>query len=1148
MNITDINYLNIFPYVGKVSTIEVSRVELTGGVLRAGNYTFAIRYLDDRSNPTNFFNTTQPVALPQSTSRVLTSGSPAEERVGGKIILQIDNLDVVYDRFQIAVIPQYDGVIGTPVLLPPLPINALSSEFIYDGTEPGVESSLEEILINTASYKRAEAINQVDDVLYLGNMTKHDPLDYQRFANNIKVKAVTQPVTDKIMGGSGSISTSFSAGFGQYQDFLASDNPEKMSYEYKGFKRGNAYAFYISFILDDGTESPAYHIPGRPAGTIQYLSNTYPENGEIPFSPSTLNLLSIAQAVNPNSTPKWYQFLSPPDSDTGLGYWENQNERYTSDDQWQIWDVDSEGEPFYTGQTLQGNRVRHHQIPENDYNPYVEPGQDDAVTARIMGVTFENIKIPKYLKDRVKAIRFHYAKPDVTNRRILDMSFGNAVFTSGDTWKSGIDNSVHNPEAAPNNAGHPVLLHPFDSLRTRQNLRGVTHLRSIGWNNNTPTDLLNIPVPTGHTRKLLNFINGTTIQPPAFTNRWHPVLALSYLNSTTFNEDDANDLIDIRRIGFPKNFDNTNGEEKILVGIGTLLANPNEPYPNILYELCQFKEDVFTGFDAQELVYIGKTFTDIDNFDPENASASFATGPVFGGDTFIGAHTTRHSLWINEGDTVRVNLRMQVIESFSYPRYRHVGQQPWEGFFPIRDLFSYSSIIWRNSSPAVFGKEGDVFPQDTINYNTDYLMNESVKQAFPKPKRPVSIIEFPTRVVRSRQALADQEVDLFRQFREEDYIDLPANKGALRRLTVVNNILVPHMERTMFRTRGREELATDDFRAFLGSGDIFSVKPEELIQSDTGYGGIQHRLAGVVTDIGYFFVDQIGRKVFHLGAEGLAEISRRGMRTFFEKHLKFNFEPYGFRDIYGASPYFFLELEWDPVFKRLLIHKRDMRFVPGQSLDFDEDLQMFVDEQSDPVEWDNTDYFEPDFFTISYQPELEVWTSFHDYNPQLIFGTANKFMSINNEAVHEHHKGTPGNFYDTVYESYIQYIDNRSAEVAKTVSGLFINSEVATDTKQSLPDKTVTHVRVSNTSQDTGLLEVKYFQDNGNARRAQGFWRINQLRNMKDNNGVILEERPWYDKEWLSDRYHYVTLFYDNEDGNQISIASSELNYKPSLR
>lgn len=43
----------------------------------------------------------------------------------------------------------------------------------------------------------------------------------------------------------------------------------RLNYRFKSFKRGDVYALYLSFVLKDGTETYAYHIPGRHALTIR---------------------------------------------------------------------------------------------------------------------------------------------------------------------------------------------------------------------------------------------------------------------------------------------------------------------------------------------------------------------------------------------------------------------------------------------------------------------------------------------------------------------------------------------------------------------------------------------------------------------------------------------------------------------------------------------------------------------------------------------------------------------------------------------------------------------------------------------------------------------------------------------------------------
>ena len=73
------------------------------------------------------------------------------------------------------------------------------------------------------------------------------------------------------------------------------------------------------------------------------------------------------------------------------------------------------------------------------------------------------------------------------------------------------------------------------------------------------------------------------------------------------------------------------------------------------------------------------------------------------------------------------------------------------------------------------------------------------------------------------------------------------------------------------------------FNVTLGSGDLFDVKPEEVIP-DVGYAGTHNQLACKVTKLGYIFPEVTQGKVFILST-GLKEISSDGFRRFFFEHL-----------------------------------------------------------------------------------------------------------------------------------------------------------------------------------------------------------------------------------------------------------------------
>lgn len=1179
LELDDINYLNIFPHVGHAATMDLLEVRTEGGNLPAGSYTFALRYLDSLGTPTNFFTSTQQIAVPVYVgSRSWPVGADGEATATGSIRLGIYNIDTHYDRLQLAVIPQYDGVIGTPQLFSPMTIIDEQASFIYNGNESTIESSIDEILSEKASYSRAKTIAQVDETLYMGNMTRHEPLDYQKYANNIKVRAVVESYDGFFTTGSESFISSGEGNLG---------NPTELAYNARGFKRGETYAFYISFILNDGTESPAFHIPGRAPTSFNYNGEEYQEDDRIPSEQTYLRQIS---GLNEDDEPlgRWFQFLSKPHPEYNTGYWENADEYYPYSTDWEIWDVDENGEGEFVGQTLSGKNVRHHQMPDADE----EPMFDAADNLRVLGVRFEDIKIPSEIRERVKAFRIHYAKRSIADQRVIDQSFvtvpnivnfnDRTVHISRVSHRSTVLEDDMNP--IPNSLS--MLLHPFNTLRTGQNVQGITHLKVVGQSiaDNGGISGSHDSFNWQFTEDLVNNLFMTADESKQFA----PVDGAIFLPSYGFSEGEANRLVRTEgMLGTAEDFDNTNGEEKVLVEAHNIIYeddDPESPIPYYLVDICQYRQNVFLGFDLQELTYTGFQEYDLDRYDPsadDSPSPSpspdldaFQTDKVFGGDTFLGIYVSKHTRWLESDPGGDVDLpqdqaiqclRYSLVESYAYPQYRSEGEDFWDQWSPgTTDIESHVALIWLDSQPNGDDLEGDVFPGDPIRYNVDYLMNETMRPAFPLLKRRSEIQRLPTRVIRGRQDQVEQDTDPFRQFLADDFIDLPTFRGPLNKLLSVNNILIPHMQRSMMRTRGREELQTEDFRAFLGSGDIFSVKPEEFQQTDVGHGGIQHLRSGLVTEYGYLFVDQAARKVYLLGPQGMQNINKAGMEQFLEEHLAFNFESYGFDPSQvGISPYFGIGVGWDPEYERYIITKKDLRFVedisgdspspsPGaDDLVFDEDAQLFEDPDQEEgfLDWDDEDYFEDDSFTLSYSPELKAWISFHDYFPDMYFFNVNRLYSGFDAVLYKHNDHTlPGRFYGERFDSMLEYIDNRNPATSKTVASLFIDSEVRNQDNRIQRDKTVDRIRVYNTYQDTGYIDVTYFEDGGNARYARGHWRINELRNIQGTDGELQEDLDWYELDFLSDRYHHVILEKDNSDNNLLFLVASELNIKQSLR
>ena len=491
-------------------------------------------------------------------------------------------------------------------------------------------------------------------------------------------------------------------------------------------------------------------------------------------------------------------------------------------------------------------------------------------------------------------------------------------------------------------------------------------------------------------------------------------------------------------------------------------TNDTDPMGFYLINLHAFKSDVYKSIDSNELVWTGFEVlgNDMDNFifndipgnglglgapmtvihGGYNQSADFSLDTlqgqifdmdlnergIFGGDTFICRYAHAASLKpSNTGElsNPRKAIHSAIVESTDNISLRHIESDK-SLYFPGASAFE---ILKNAGTPIVDETIGNDFTHvDNIKYNTNYSENNDLRPAFPLPLRLTNQTEFSTRTHRSAKNDATSLIDNYRVFLANQFKDLPKNRGELWKLSTFNNLLYFHMEESLYATKGKQQMEIKDgSEAFVGSGDIFAQEPDEVLQSEGGYGGTQSQWAALTTRNGYFFVDALSRKVF-LMADALQEISAIGMKKWFRDNLKFVLEDYGLKGYLLDNPIRGIGLHstWDPKHKRIILTKRDLKpsskFIsdfknkkPNTPVSgdiwFDEKLGVYVIATTvtlsgdagqivalveKPLDWNDSTYFTKTGWTISFYPDLMVWISFHDYIPYHYFDTSIDFYSF----------------------------------------------------------------------------------------------------------------------------------------------------------
>ena len=463
-----ITLLDLFPSCGPVPAISSTFQDLgmksvgQGGGLRTGAYYLAVAYIDEDFVSTNYLTVSNPVSITPgySFTRPTTKrdGAVPGTQTSKSITWAVSNINTDYKFLKCAIVRKMDDAVevfklSDRVITGSILDGSNKLDITFAGTEGFEPLDIKDVMIDTVSYDTAKTITQMDNVLYLGNLTGSPDLGYQKYANNIKVSAHRKPILgfDRVIMSQDNLYSGFansavdSTGNGavsNVDDKLSYRDPDMITYK-KGYRRGEIYAFYIAFILNDGSMSYAYHIPGREPiqpktvwpELYAYTYGTSPTRSDYEYDPiptndanGVFNQSAYRGASDDqnslHSGVKSFHFYdcsiytNGSDANTKwtggsrmMGYWHNLNEDYPDTRASEVWDrgtyengvmlvglvngyyqgcaTCNNGEP-YSGNGLQGMKVRHHKMPSNSnfWARTIEPDEaGDSVESQLTVVT-----------------------------------------------------------------------------------------------------------------------------------------------------------------------------------------------------------------------------------------------------------------------------------------------------------------------------------------------------------------------------------------------------------------------------------------------------------------------------------------------------------------------------------------------------------------------------------------------------------------------------------------------------------------------------------------------------------------------------------------------------------------------------------------
>lgn len=876
MNIDDPTYpiLPLFPEVEfpNVRSLPVANQDV--GTIDVGAYTFFIAYEIDQNNIT-------PYSPSYGAFKV---GYGTKDRTFNTSVgLQFEGLDTSYDYYRIYCIRDFNNAqtafyVGRQITSNP--------EFVWTGNKFPDLVATQDLVIPKGWYNTVETLTVSDDRLHIANLSRTDGFDPTTWVANIKLhwsidgrnKHVNSPMLDNFRA------QNWGDSYRPFNDteLEAYTIPGKRDHYgmSMGFMPGCSYAFYIAFLLKDGSWTPGYHIPAQ---------NNNSNSAVDEFDPTIIDTSLLGDAfptMVPSSTyvdNEFYCGLLGSKSNGNGSFLHVMPSVQQISEAWS----DSFFQSQWTG--------------DSQYNPY----NQYMWAPTTVGVTARNVSIPADVQDVIQGYSLFYAKPNANTRDVL--AYVPSLTSDG---FDGTDDGTQDYYVCYDN----YLMNTQPSLETKETER--VYEGSL-W--------------TG---------SGSGTNPYATTTLLKDVIEFEYLpgnvNGNIFNNRHRENRLCLNLTGVTEGYAHGSsvrgqGDEgsNLLFGqdgFGPYGGGEQLEYQSGQEEAIKDMEfsavidtappDHYFNIDTQELIQCSYIQKDV--------SINYMSRVSYGGDCTIAPNRYRRfRKYLNNNNnplpTTGVDQEVTDVhylapEVRAYFTYTYALQHLEDLTDPL--LLTNDQILLYEPGGSGEDYEGSPEIMNLHDYPDHSYKKNEFKKAFPIGiNEPV--YRFKNRIARSNKQNYESLEFQWRNFPALDYYDNALNKGAIVNIeSYVGELIIHHID-GIFKTRGKETLETSADVVFVGSGDIFRTAPYELIPTEEGFAGLRQHTDAMLCKAGYCFIDSNSGRVFLL-SEQLKEISREGMRLFFKDDFTVNVT--GFYSPFINKGY---ALGFDPVYDRIIITALD---------------------------------------------------------------------------------------------------------------------------------------------------------------------------------------------------------------------------------
>ena len=264
---------------------------------------------------------------------------------------------------------------------------------------------------------------------------------------------------------------------------------------------------------------------------------------------------------------------------------------------------------------------------------------------------------------------------------------------------------------------------------------------------------------------------------------------------------------------------------------------------------------------------------------------------------------------------------------------------------------------------------------------------------------------YPKRLIYSNRAQNELKKDNWRVFLPNNYKDF---KNRVTTIKPVNKtgamIFFPYQSPAIFA--GVDTLKSDlGTEIYMGDGGLFAKEPQNIMNADKAieYGSCESNRSVVNTPSGLFWISQAQGKIFQYAGKGSVNIANQGMKWWFNKYLpsqlisqlpEIEELTIGDNPVVGVGCQSIYDANDDIIYFCKKDYKIKDRYVGKIRYDKKSNKFMYFDEGPQiQVSLSDSQYFEDCSWTVSYDPKVKAWISFHDWHPELSMPSINHFFT-----------------------------------------------------------------------------------------------------------------------------------------------------------